>query len=247
MHNAGFAALGLNAVYVPFETRDLDGLREFAREVGLHGASVTIPFKQDVMALLDDVAPTAAAAGAVNTIAVRDGRWIGRNTDADGFIEPLRVRVNDMRGLRAVVLGAGGAARGVGLALRREGATVAISARRPDAARTVAHAIGADVAAWPPSPGTWDLLVNATPVGSRAVPGIPLDGPIDGRLVYDLVYDPAETDLMRAATDAGCPAIGGLEMLVAQAERQFEIWTGDRPPAGLFAEAAASALRNRVG
>src|SRR4051794_29768631 len=130
MHNAGFAALGLNAAYVPLETRDLDGLRAFGEAIDLRGASVTIPFKREVMALLDDVAPTAAAAGAVNTIAVRDTRWIGMNTDADGFLEPLRARVRAVRGLRAVILGAGGAARAVGLALRREGAAVAIAARR---------------------------------------------------------------------------------------------------------------------
>jgi shikimate 5-dehydrogenase len=182
----------------------------------------------------------------VNTISVRDGRWIGLNTDADGFLEPLRKRMPKLTGIRAVILGAGGAARGVGLALRREGARVAISARRPEAADIVAHAIGADVAAWPPVPGSWDLLVNATPVGGAAEPGdLPFAGPFDGILVYDLVYDPGPTGLMRAAETAGCPAIGGLEMLVAQAERQFEIWTGQRPPAGLFAEAAMQAVRNR--
>ena len=246
MHNAGFAALGLNAVYVPIESRDLDGARRLADLVGLRGASVTIPFKSEVMPLLDEVAPAAAAAGAVNTIAIRDGRWIGLNTDADGFLEPLRKRLPALSGLRAVILGAGGAARGVGLALRREGARVAIAARRPDAARTVAQAIGADVAAWPPAPGSWDLLVNATPVGSAAEPGAaPFDGPFDGTLVYDLVYHPDPTDLMRAAARAGCAAIGGLEMLVAQAERQFDIWTGQRPPAGLFTEAAMTALQKR--
>jgi 3-dehydroquinate dehydratase / shikimate dehydrogenase len=246
MHNAGFAALGLNAVYVPIESRGIDGVRELAGLVGMRGASVTIPFKSDVMPLLDEVAPTAAAAGAVNTIAIRDGRWVGMNTDADGFLEPLRKRMPVLSGVRAVILGAGGAARGVGLALRREGAQVAIAARRPDAARMVAHAIGADVAAWPPPPGSWDLLVNATPAGSAAMPGdLPFAGPFDGRLVYDLVYDPDPTDLMRGSERAGCPAVGGLEMLVAQAERQFEIWTGQRPPAELFAEAASSAIRTR--
>jgi 3-dehydroquinate dehydratase/shikimate dehydrogenase len=245
MHNAGFAALGLNAVYVPFETRDLDGLRAFGRDIGLRGASVTIPFKRDVLELVDEVAPTAASAGAVNTIAVRDGRWIGMNTDADGFIEPLRSAIPELAGLRAVILGAGGAARGVGLALRREGASVAISARRADAARVVAHAIGGEQLAWPPPPGSWDVLINATPVGSRAVAGSPFEGPLDGRLVYDLVYDPDPTPLMRAAAAAGRGVIGGLAMLVAQAERQFEIWTGQRPPAGLFIEAATAAIKSR--
>jgi 3-dehydroquinate dehydratase/shikimate dehydrogenase len=247
MHNAGFAALGLNAVYVPVESRDVDDFREFARLVGMRGASITIPFKREVMPLVDEVAPTAASAGAVNTIAIQGGRWIGMNTDADGFLEPLRTRLPNLSGVRAVILGAGGAARAVGLALRREGAHVAISARRPDAAGTVAHAIGAEVGAWPPSSGSWDLLVNATPAGSAAEPGVlPFAGPFDGRLVYDLVYDPDPTALMRAAELSGCPAIGGLEMLVAQAERQFEIWTGQRPPAGLFGEVARCARTKRT-
>src|SRR5262249_52615597 len=246
MHNAGFAALGLNAVYVPFETRDLEGLRPFASEIGLRGLSVTIPFKQDVGPLVDEIAPAAEAAGAVNTIAVSEGRWIGSNTDADGFIEPLRARGIDLRGLRVVLLGAGGAARGVGLALRTAGAAVAVSARRPDAAERVARAIGAATTGWPPPRGSWDMLVNATPVGSRAEPGTPFDGPFDGRFVYDLVYEPDPTRLMQRAAAAGVETIGGLAMLVAQAERQFEIWTGQRPPAGLFADAAATATRNRA-
>jgi 3-dehydroquinate dehydratase/shikimate dehydrogenase len=248
MHNAGFAALGLNAVYVPLETRDLADVREFAGAIGLRGASVTIPFKQDVLALVDEMAPAAAAAGAVNTIAIRDGKWIGLNTDADGFIEPLRRRLpKGMVGLRAVVLGAGGAARAVGLALRREGARVTICGRRAEAARTVAHAIGAHAAEWPAVPGSWDVLVNATPVGSHAVAGTPYDGAFDGRVVYDLVYDPDPTPMLTAARAAGVEAIGGIEMLVAQAERQFEIWTGQRPPAGLFREAAAAAQKSRTG
>ena len=246
MHNAGFAALGLNAAYVPLELPDLQGLRDFARTVDLRGASVTIPFKSAVLPLLDEVAPAAAPAGAVNTIAVQNGRWIGLNTDADGFLEPLRRRVPTLRGLRTVILGAGGAARGVAFALRRDGAAVAIAARRRDAAAAVADAIGCAIAEWPPRAGSWDLLVNATPVGSRAQAGTPYSGPFDGRLVYDLVYDPAPTELMRAAAAQGCGVLGGMEMLVAQAERQFEIWTGQRPPSGLFAQAAETAQANRL-
>jgi 3-dehydroquinate dehydratase/shikimate dehydrogenase len=245
MHNAGFAALGLNAVYVPLETRDLDELRSFASEIGLRGLSVTIPFKQDVIPCLDELSPGAAAAGAVNTIAIRQGRWIGSNTDADGFLEPLRARGFDMRAKRVVILGAGGAARGVGLALAREGAQVAISARRQDAAGRVARDIGAHTATWPPAPGSWDLLVNATPVGSHSVPGTPFEGPFDGRLVYDLVYEPDPTTLMERAAREGVETIGGLAMLVAQAERQFEIWTGQRPPSGLFLDASVRAREAR--
>ena len=99
---------------------------------------------------------------------------------------------------------------------------------------------------WPPRRGSWDLLVNATPVGSRAIPEeAPFAGPFDGTLVYDLVYDPDPTALMEAAQRQGCATLGGLDMLVAQAERQFEIWTGQRPPVGLFSDAAASAIATR--
>jgi 3-dehydroquinate dehydratase/shikimate dehydrogenase len=246
MHNAGFAALGLNAVYVPLDVPDVDDFRGFAEAIGLRGASVTIPFKQDVLALLDDVTVDAETAGAVNTVAIRGGRWIGSNTDADGFLEPLGARGIDLRGARAVLLGAGGSARGVGLALTRQGARVAIAARRREAAEQVAQAVGASVAAWPPEAGSWDLLVNATPLGSRAMPGVPFEGPFDGRLVYDLNYDPDPTELMQRARRAGMEVIGGLAMLVAQAERQFEFWTGRRPPAGLFAGAAARAVNERM-
>ena len=120
-----------------------------------------------------------------------------------------------------------------------------ISARRPDAARAVAESIGVSAGQWPPPPGSWDLLVNATPIGSRAVPGCPLESIRTRALVYDLVYEPDPTELMQAAARADCDVIGGIEMLIAQAERQFELWIGQRPPEGLFREAAARAMRTR--
>jgi 3-dehydroquinate dehydratase/shikimate dehydrogenase len=244
MHNAGFDAVGINAVYVPLEAADVADFRRFADAIQLRGASVTTPFKIDVMTQLDEVSPLAQTVGASNTIALVNGRYVGTNTDVDGFLEPLKRRT-DVRGLRATVLGAGGAARAVGYALGCEGARVSVAARRMDAASLVANAIGARTDVWPPQQESWDLLVNATPVGSRAVPGSPVP-PIAGPgVVYDLIYEPNPTDLMQDAARAGCEVIGGIEMLVAQAERQFEIWTGHRPPTGLFAEAAAEAIRHR--
>jgi len=246
MHNAGFSALGLDAAYVPLDVTRLDGLKEFARAVNLRGLSVTIPFKLDVLPLLDEISPEAQAAGAVNTIAISEDRWIGRNTDAEGFLAPLKRRVPSLNGVRASILGAGGAARAAALALLGEGAIVTVCARRREAAEIVADAIGARTGEWPPRRGSWDLLVNATPVGSRALPEeSPFAGPFDGTLVYDLVYDPDPTALMEAAQRQGCATLGGLDMLVAQAERQFEIWTGQRPPVGLFSDAAASAIATR--
>jgi 3-dehydroquinate dehydratase/shikimate dehydrogenase len=245
MHNAGFAALGLNAVYVPVDVDDLSNFRPFAEAMGVRGASVTIPLKRRALDTPDALAPLARAAGAVNTLILRDGRWIGANTDSEGFLAPLRHRMPDLRDRRAVILGAGGAARGVAFALTRQGARVAVAARRPERAHMLAADLGIDVASWPPEPRSWDILVNATPVGSTGAPGLPVDVTLDGSLVYDLVYEPDRTPLMARAIDAGLEAIGGLEMLVAQAERQFELWTGECPPAGLFMEAAAQARAER--
>lgn len=243
MHNPGFEALGLNAVYIPLEAKDVEDFRTFANAIGLRGASVTTPFKVDVMTLLDDLSPLAKTVGAVNTISVVDGRWSGTNTDVEGFLGPLKLR-REIRGARATVLGAGGAARAVAYALQREGAQVLISARRPEAASEIAAAVRVGTDDWPPHE-SWDVLVNATPIGTRWMPGSPLESIGVRGLVYDLIYDPDPTELMRKAAASGCEVIGGIEMLVAQAEQQFELWTGQRPPEGLFAEAAARAVAMR--
>ncbi len=238
MHNAGFAALGLNATYVPLEAADADDFTTFARAVGMRGASITAPFKVAIFDRLDETDPLARRVGAVNTLVVRDGRWIGSNSDVEGFLAPLAGRMA-LKGTRAAVLGAGGAARAVAVALVTQGARVAVCARRPGAAAEVARFAEAAVGTWPPAPGSWDVLVNATSAGSRGPDDDPMAGvALDGEIVFDLVYAPAETPLIRHARAAGCLTIGGLEMLVAQAERQFELWTGQRPPAGLFAAAA---------
>jgi 3-dehydroquinate dehydratase/shikimate dehydrogenase len=242
MHNAGFAALGLKAVYVPLQARDAGDFAGFARRSRLAGASITTPFKVALMKHMDHVEPLARRVGAINTLVIRDGRWIGGNTDVDGFLAPLEKRMR-LPGARAVVLGSGGAARAVMVALLDRGARVTLCARRADAARAIVDEVGGSVGAWPPPASSWDLLVNATTVGSAANPGDPMDGmPLDGGTVYDLVYAPAETPggaradtvLAERARRAGCQTIGGIEMLIAQAERQFELWTGQRPPAGLF-------------
>jgi 3-dehydroquinate dehydratase/shikimate dehydrogenase len=141
--------------------------------------------------------------------------------------------------LRASILGAGGAARAVAVALADLGADVTVCARRPEAARELADLAGGTVGTLPPTAGSWDLLVNSTSGDPDAAVNSPIAGAaLDGKLVYELLYVPAITRLMADATAAGCTTIGGLEMLVAQAEKQFEIWTGQAPPAGLFQQAA---------
>jgi 3-dehydroquinate dehydratase / shikimate dehydrogenase len=240
MHNAGFAALGLNAVYLPLEARDADDFVRFASHLGVRGASITAPFKIILMPRVADIDPVARRVGAINTVTVRNGRWLGANTDVDGFLVPLARRVA-LEGARVTVLGSGGAARAVAVALTGSRARVTISARSTEGARAIAGLVNGSAGEFPPPPGSWDVLVNATPVGSEKTPGTPMGiAPLDGKIVFDLVYAPADTELLRSARAAGCETIGGIEMLIAQAERQFELWTGQRPPAGLF-EAAATA------
>ena len=239
MHNAGFAALGLNAVYVPLEARDAADFITFAERMQLRGASITAPFKIALMVRADEIDPLARQVGAINTVAVRDGRWVGTNTDVEGFLAPLQKRTS-LEGRRVTILGSGGAARAAAVALASRRAMVTVSARNAAHADTIARMVGGAVSPLPPPAASWDVLVNATPVGSEKAPGNPMgDAPLDGSIVFDLVYAPADTALLQAARAAGCETIGGLEMLIAQAERQFELWTGQRPPSGLF-EAAAT-------
>lgn len=243
MHNAGFRALGLDAVYLPLAAADAGDFVSFAEAIGLAGASVTAPFKRDLMARLDESDPVSQAVSAVNTVRIEGRRWLGRNTDVAGFLAPLAGRI-ELAGARAAIVGAGGGARAAAYALRSAGAAVTVYARRDAAADETARSVGAASAALLPPPGSWDLLVNATPVGThprageRPVPGLPLDG----RLVYDLVYNPARTRLMADAEAAGCDTLGGLPMLVEQARRQFGWWTGHVPEPRLFLEAAEARL-----
>jgi 3-dehydroquinate dehydratase/shikimate dehydrogenase len=250
MHNAGFRCLGIDAVYLPLLAADAADFLTFARGLGLSGVSITAPFKVALMSAADELDPLAQRVGAINTLAMRDGRWLGSNTDVHGFTAPLLRRLADLPAagggelqatnqLRASILGAGGAARAVAVALADIGADVTVCARRPEAARELADLASGTVGTLPPAAGSWDLLVNSTSWDGDAAANNPMAGAaLDGKLVYELLYVPAETRLLADARAAGCTTIGGLEMLVAQAEKQFEIWTGQAPPAGLFQQAA---------
>jgi 3-dehydroquinate dehydratase/shikimate dehydrogenase len=246
MHNAGFGSLGIDAVYLPLQAADAADFVAFARALGLSGVSITAPFKVALMDAADELDPLARRVGAINTLAMRGGRWCGSNTDVHGFAAPLLTRLGSLppdggrlQGLRASILGAGGAARAVAVALADLGATITVCARRPEAARELADLSGGAVGPLPPPPGSWDLLVNSTSGDGDAAIDSPMGStPLDGRLVYELLYVPEVTRLMADAKAAGCATIGGLEMLVAQAEKQFELWTGQAPPPGLFQQAA---------
>ena len=166
MHNAAFQQAGLDAVYLPLKAASPDDFLQFAAAMGVRGASVTIPFKVALFERMDEVTDAGRRAGAINTIRIEvDGRRLGDNTDAAGFLRPLRDRQVALDGARVSVLGAGGSARAVAVSLASMGAHVTIHARRLDSARAVAEHASADIGPWPPARGSWDMLVNCTPVG----------------------------------------------------------------------------------
>ena len=235
MHNAAFVAGGHDAVYLPFPASSADDFVSFVDALGIKGASVTTPYKVAMLDCVGEVHPDARRIGAINTIRARSGQWSGRNTDATAFLQPLQNRVQ-LEGATAAVLGAGGAARAVAVALASSGARVRVHARSRAQAESVAVLALAELGPWPPKPGSWDLLVNCTPVGMYPqIDDTPLPADhLTGKYVYDLIYNPISTRLMREAIRAGCQAIGGLDMLVAQAQEQFEWWTGTRPLAGVM-------------
>ena len=245
MHNRAFAAARIDAVYVPLQTDDFDDFLTFANAVDVHGASVTIPFKLDALRAARRCEGVATEVGAANTLRRSGADWEAANTDVDGFLAPLRGdTARGLDGRRASVLGAGGSARAVVVGLRRLGFDVTLHARRTAQAREVATMLGCAVGPWPPTEGSWDVLVNTTPLGGAnrrdesPVPG----GPFGGGLVYDLTYGAGDSMLLREARASGCRVLDGLPMLVAQAERQFEWWTGQPPLPGLMADAAREAL-----
>jgi 3-dehydroquinate dehydratase/shikimate dehydrogenase len=223
IHNPWFAAAGIDAVFVPLPTPEFADFLEFAEALPVTGAGVTIPFKLDALRAAVRADEYARTVGATNTLKRCADGWEATNTDVAGFLAPLEGQ--ELRGTRVTLLGAGGAARAVVVALNSVGARTTVSARRPEQAHEVAG-LGATVGEWPPRPGSWDILVNCTPLGGMSSPDAsPLPGgPFDGRLVYDLNYKPAETRLLREARAAGCATLNGWPMLQAQARLQFDWW-----------------------
>jgi 3-dehydroquinate dehydratase/shikimate dehydrogenase len=247
MHNAAFRAANLDAVYLPLAAADYGDFIAFAAALNLAGASVTAPFKVPAFEQADECDPVSRRIQSVNTLRRVGTKWLGCNTDVAGFLSPLESAMKPA-GKRATILGAGGAARSVAVALGAAGAKVTISARRPEQAQAIAALTGARIGDWPPPAGSWDLLVNTTPVGTtpnHEHSPLPNGHPLDGDLVYDLIYNPPQTRLLRDAAAAGCRTIGGLDMLVAQAQAQFEWWTGGRPADRVMREAAMARLASQ--
>ena len=245
MHNAAFRQLGINAVYVAFPVFDLTGAVAGLRGLNLAGVSVTLPFKEEIIPLLDELDPRAAQIGAVNTVVNRNGHLVGHNTDWWGALTALKAKTA-IAGRHFLILGAGGAARAIAFGLMEAGGQVTLTDLDAARATALAEDLGAAAIALNalgqcPATG----LINATPVGMEPrVEEIPLSPDLLSRftLVMDIVYRPLQTRLLREAQNRGCATIDGLQMLIHQATAQFELWTGLAAPLETMSRAAYAAL-----
>jgi shikimate dehydrogenase len=252
LHNAAFAALGLDWVYVAFPVPRGRGADAVAAvpTLGLAGLNVTMPHKEDAASACDELTPDAAALRSVNTVVAQpDGRTLGDSTDGPGFLDSLSDESIAVAGQPVLVLGAGGAARAVILALGRAGAEVTVAARRPDAAEWAAALVpGARTTAiGAADPSGFAVVVNATPLGMSGGDPLPIQPEAlhSGQAVVDLVYHPADTPLLTAARAQGAVAVNGLGMLLHQAAHSFTLWTGDVAPVEAMRVAVRSVLAPR--
>ena len=233
MLNTAFRRETVNAVYLALQTSKADDLFKLAQEVPIQGLSITMPLKEDIIPLLERTDPLSAKIGAVNTVLrAQDGKFYGFNTDVAGIVGPLERRLS-LKGAKVLVLGAGGAARAAVFGCRDKGAEVWILNRTPETAQKLARQSGAKTIKRDAVAKTgFDVIINATPIGMVGNKAAPLLGPEDitARIVFDLVYNPIETPLLKLARQKGLTAISGVEMFVQQGARQFEIWTGKPAP-----------------
>ena len=243
MHNAAFAAKGLNSTYIAFRVpqNELKESIESLRSINIAGFNVTTPHKTNVMRYLDELEPMAKKASAVNTVNNIEGIFRGYNTDVYGFIEPLHKRHVDFRGMHVLLIGSGGAARAVVVALAEENAIAKLIIANRDVQRanelaTLGDRLGMKCEVVPFEKATdfspaCDLIVNATKLGMNNEPSL-----IDhlhiqkGSIVYDIVYRPMVTDLIENAKYAQASVVYGYEMLIEQGAKAFEIWTGLSAP-----------------
>jgi 3-dehydroquinate dehydratase/shikimate dehydrogenase len=246
--NTALRRENVNAVYLPLHAKTLKDLIHCVKEIPLHGLSITMPYKQAILPHLDNTDAHTTKVGACNTVVRgQEGKLYGFNTDIAGVLRPLEQRLSIDKA-KVLVLGAGGAARAAVFGLKERGAEVWIlnrtSAKAQKLARQAkAHTVKrADLRKL-----TFDVLVNATPVGMGNTKDCPLkDEEIQARVVFDMVYDPVETHLLKVARAKGFAVIPGIEMFVQQAAHQFEIWTGKPAPAGDMLRAVTVALQERA-
>lgn len=245
MHNAAIKAEDLNAVYLAFETEDINGCIQGMRAFGIKGLSVTLPYKSVVISYLDEVDPLAEEIGAVNTIVNDRGRLVGYNTDAQGALKALS-EVADISGRHCLLVGAGGAARAIGFILRRQGLHLTVVNR---SSRRGEELAGSLECAFVPLEqiGTiqGDILVQTTPIGMYPAEDqcvVPSDVLKEGMVVMDIIYNPIKTKLLLEAERRGCKTIDGVSMFIYQGAEQFRLWTGLEAPMSAMTNAVIEAL-----
>ena len=248
MMNTAFRRETVNAVYLALQANKLADLLKLVHEIPIQGLSVTMPLKQEIMAHLEKTDPLSAKIGACNTVLRQDGKLYGFNTDVAGITGPIEKRMS-LRGAKALVLGAGGAARAAVFGMRDKGAEVFILNRTAETAQKLAKQSGSKTIKKDAlSKTTFDVIVNATPVGMAGIKTTPIleAGDLNTKLVFDLVYNPLETPLLRLARQQSIPIITGIEMFVQQGARQFEIFTGKPAPEEEMLRVVIHALRQQA-
>ena len=247
--NAAFRRENVNAVYLALHAKTLKDLLTCVREIPIHGISVTMPYKEAILPHLDNTDSHTTKIGACNTVVrAQDGKLYGFNTDASGIVRPLERRLNTLEGARILVIGAGGAARAAVFGLKERGSEVYILNRSAPPAKKLAHRAHARIMKRADLKKlAFDVIINATPVGMGNTRESPLhENEINARYVFDMVYDPAETRLLKLAKERGAQVIPGIEMFVHQAARQFEIWTGKPAPWDEMLRVVLLALQERA-
>ena len=246
--NAAMRRENVNAVFLALHAKNLKDLIHCVREIPIHGLSITMPYKEAILRFLDNTDVHTSKVGACNTVVRgQDGKLYGFNTDVAGVVRPLEQRIS-LQGAKALVVGAGGAARAAVFGLKERGAEVWILNRSSVPAQKLARQARARVMKRAElRKVSFDVLINATPVGlGNNRDCILKEDEIQARIVFDMVYDPVETRLLQIARSKGLNVIPGLEMFVHQAARQFEIWTGKPAPAEEMMRAATAALQERA-
>jgi 3-dehydroquinate dehydratase/shikimate dehydrogenase len=246
--NAAFRRENVNAVYLTLHAKTLKDLLTCVRGIPLHGISVTMPYKEAILKHLDNTDSHTTKIGACNTVVrAQDGKLYGFNTDAAGIVRPLERRLPTLEGAKILVLGAGGAARAAVFGLKERGCEVYILNRTAGPAKKLARQARArTVKRADLKKLSFDVIINATPVGMGNTRETALqEHEINARYVFDMIYDPAETRLLKLARERGAQVIPGIEMFVQQAARQFEIWTGKPAPGDEMLRTVLLALQER--
>jgi 3-dehydroquinate dehydratase/shikimate dehydrogenase len=248
VHNRAFQSRRMDAVHVPLlvSPTQLRDFFAFAEEMPLSGFSVTLPHKRRIMRYLDYIDPIARRIGAVNTVRRKGGKWRGSNTDAPAVSGPLGKLMN-LQKATALIVGNGGAARAAACALVDAGTKVAITGRNADRVRALARLVGGEaVSGDQVKTRYYDVVINATPIGMWPnVSDCYFPGEIPGDVVFDMVYNPLETMLIRHAKQQSKQVVPGVRMFIEQALLQFEIWTGESAPRAAMETAAMDALTTR--